>query len=136
MPSPLLLVAAVALVNEKGEILIAQRRPGKHLEGHWEFPGGKFENGETPEATLVREIREELGIDIAPADLFPLAFASHDYGHMHVLMPLFSCRKWTGEPRSCEGQNFAWVAPGDLLSYPLVPADVPLAKQIMSGHAL
>jgi 8-oxo-dGTP diphosphatase len=123
---PLLLVAAVALVDADGRILLASRPPGKPLAGLWEFPGGKVQPGETPEAALVRELREELGIDTASSCLAPLTFASHAYEAFHLLMPVFACRVWEGVPRPLEGQELAWVRPANLRDYPMPPADVPL----------
>jgi len=122
----LLLVAAGALVDEDGRVLLCQRPEGKSLSGLWEFPGGKVESDETPEAALVRELREELGIDVGARCLSPLSFVSHDYGDFHLLMPLYLCRKWTGIPQSLEGQALKWVWPKNLSDYPMPPADVPL----------
>lgn len=122
----LLLVAAGALVDEDGRVLLCQRPEGKSLSGLWEFPGGKVESDETPEAALVRELREELGIDVGARCLSPLSFVSHDYGDFHLLMPLYLCRKWTGIPQSLEGQALRWVWPKNLSDYPMPPADVPL----------
>ncbi len=122
----LLLVAAVALIDADGRVLIAQRPEGKQLAGLWEFPGGKVEAGERPEETLIRELHEELGIAVQEACLAPLTFASHAYESFHLLMPLYACRRWDGfvEPR--EGQALKWVRPRDLASYPMPPADEPL----------
>jgi 8-oxo-dGTP diphosphatase len=120
------LVSAVALVDADGRVLLAQRPAGKAMEGLWEFPGGKVEPGETPEAALIRELHEELGIGTWQSCLAPLTFASHGYDDFHLLMPLFACRKWTGVPRAREGQALAWVRPGDLRDYPMPPADLPL----------
>jgi len=119
-------VVAVALVDEAGRILLGQRPAGKHLGGLWEFPGGKVEPGETPEAALVRELAEELGVEIAPGDLKPLTFVSHSYEKFHLLMPLYVCRQWQGEVTAKEGQNLAWVAAAELRDYPMPPADEPL----------
>src|SRR5580698_5880564 len=105
---PLLLVAAAALIDKEGRILLAERPAGKSMAGLWEFPGGKIELNETPEAALVRELKEELGIDVAAADLTPLTFASHSYEDFHLVMPLFVCRAWRGVISSKEEQNFAW----------------------------
>ena len=124
--TPLLLVAAVALIDADGRILLAQRPPGKSMEGLWEFPGGKVEAGETPEAALIRELREELGIDTHASCLAPLTFASHGYEGFHLLMPLFACRRWQGTPHPREGQQLAWVRAQDLRTYPMPPADLPL----------
>jgi len=122
----LLLVVAVALVDVDGRVLIAKRPPGKAMEGLWEFPGGKVQSGETPEAALVRELHEELGIDTRQSCLAPIAFASHAYEDFHLLMPLFACRVWQGEPTAKEGQELAWVRPTRLRDYPMPPADEPL----------
>lgn len=123
---PMVLVAAVALIDTDGRVLLAQRPPGKTMSGFWEFPGGKLEPGETPEAALVRELHEELGIDVGQSCLAPLAFASHDYDNFHLLMPLFACRQWRGNPQGREGQTLTWVRPSRLGDYPMPPADVPL----------
>jgi 8-oxo-dGTP diphosphatase len=123
---PLLLVAACVLLDSDGRILIAKRPPGRSLAGLWEFPGGKVEQGESPEHALVRELAEELGIDIAAADLAPLTFASHGYPDFHLLMPLFLCTRWRGEPVPHEGQELAWVKPTELAAYAMPPADEPL----------
>ncbi|WP_162305857.1 (deoxy)nucleoside triphosphate pyrophosphohydrolase [Oleisolibacter albus] len=125
-PLPMLLVAAVALVDADGRVLLAQRPPGKSMAGLWEFPGGKLQPGETPEAALVRELAEELGIDTAESCLAPLTFASHRYPSFHLLMPLFACRVWKGTPQPLEGQTLAWVRPQDMRAYPMPPADIPL----------
>ena len=108
------LVAAVALIDADGRVLLAQRPEGKSLAGLWEFPGGKVEPGETPEAALIRELKEELGIDTWKSCLAPLTFASHSYDEFHLLMPLFACRRWDGTPHPHEGQGLAWVRPQDL----------------------
>jgi 8-oxo-dGTP diphosphatase len=121
-----LLVSAVALIDADGRVLLAQRPEGKSMAGLWEFPGGKVERGETPEAALIRELHEELGIDTHASCLAPLTFASHSYETFHLLMPLFACRRWTGTPRPREGQTLAWVRPHELRDYPMPPADVPL----------
>ena len=126
MTRPLMLVAAVAMYNEQGEILLAQRPEGKSMAGLWEFPGGKVEAGETPEHALIRELHEELGIDTWQSCLAPLTFASHSYDEFHLLMPLFACRKWEGTPHPKEGQSLKWVAPKALRDYPMPPADIPL----------
>jgi 8-oxo-dGTP diphosphatase len=123
---PLVLVAACVLLDGDGRILIAKRPPGRSLAGLWEFPGGKVEPGESPEHALVRELAEELGIEIAAADLAPLTFASHAYPDFHLLMPLFLCRRWRGEVRPHEGQELLWVIPAELVSYAMPPADEPL----------
>jgi len=122
----LMLVSAVALIDRDGRVLLAQRPEGKSMAGLWEFPGGKIEDGETPEAALIRELEEELGINTWQSCLAPLTFASHSYASFHLLMPLFACRKWGGTPRSREGQTLKWVKPRDLKSYPMPAADVPL----------
>ncbi|MGD9881924.1 MAG: 8-oxo-dGTP diphosphatase MutT [Reyranella sp.] len=123
---PLVLVAAVALIDADGRVLIAQRPVGKSMAGLWEFPGGKVDAGETPEQALVRELHEELGIETATSCLAPIAFASHGYETFHLLMPVFACRKWLGIPQSREGQALRWVKPMELSRYPMPPADVPL----------
>ena len=123
---PILLVAAIALVDPDGRVLIAQRPAGKHLEGLWEFPGGKLRQGETPEAALIRELKEELGIDVAESCLAPLNFASHAYEEFHLLMPLYVCRIWQGAVSAREGQQLKWVRPSKLGDWPMPPADAPL----------
>lgn len=123
---PILLVVACALVDADRRVLIAQRPQGKHMAGLWEFPGGKLEPGETPEAALIRELREELSIETREACLAPLSFASHSYEHMHLLMPLYVCRKWQGTPIAGEHQALKWVRPQALRDYPMPPADEPL----------
>ena len=122
----LVLVAAVALIDQDGRVLIAQRPEGKAMAGLWEFPGGKLEPGETPEAALIRELREELGIDTWASCLAPLAFASHSYAEFHLLMPLFACRKWQGTPTPHEHSALTWVRAADLRNFPMPAADVPL----------
>ncbi|WP_415838837.1 8-oxo-dGTP diphosphatase MutT, partial [Roseomonas mucosa] len=124
--SRLLLVSACALIDADGRVLLARRPEGKALAGLWEFPGGKVDPGETPEAALIRELREELGIDVAETCLAPFAFASHAYDGFHLLMPLYLCRRWEGTPESREGQALAWVRPQKLADYPMPPADKPL----------
>lgn len=121
-----ILVSAVALIDADGRVLLAQRPPGKSLAGLWEFPGGKVEPGETPEAALIRELQEELGIDTWASCLAPLTFASHSYDDFHLLMPLFACRRWQGVAQSKEGQALKWVRAADLHHYPMPPADLPL----------
>lgn len=122
----LVLVAAVALIDTDGRVLLAQRPEGKSMAGLWEFPGGKVEQGETPEAALIRELHEELGIDTWESCLAPLTFASHSYDGFHLLMPLFACRKWEGVPQAREGQTLAWAKPTALRDYPMPAADLPL----------
>ncbi|MDZ7710069.1 MAG: (deoxy)nucleoside triphosphate pyrophosphohydrolase [Roseovarius sp.] len=124
------LVSAVALIDVDGRILLAQRPEGKAMAGLWEFPGGKVEEGETPEAALIRELHEELGIDTWESCLAPLTFASHTYEDFHLLMPLFACRKWQGIVQGREGQALKWVRAGDLRSYPMPPADIPLIPML------
>ena len=123
---PTVLVVAVALIDADGRVLIAQRPEGKQLAGLWEFPGGKVEPGERPEQALIRELKEELGIDTWRSCLAPLTFASHAYDDFHLLMPLFACRRWDGIPSPQEGQKLAWVRPQQLRDYPMPPADLPL----------
>lgn len=123
---PILLVSACALIDADGRILLAQRPPGKTLAGLWEFPGGKVEPGETPEETLIRELREEIGVETQAACLAPLTFASHSYERFHLLMPLFVCRRFSGIPAPKEGQVLKWVRPNKLRDYPMPPADAPL----------
>ncbi|HUY69290.1 MAG TPA: (deoxy)nucleoside triphosphate pyrophosphohydrolase [Alphaproteobacteria bacterium] len=123
---PLLLVAAAALIDGGGRVLLAQRPPGKSMAGLWEFPGGKVKDNETPEAALVRELREELGIETSVGCLLPLTFASHPYADFHLLMPVFACRVWQGTPCAKEGQNLVWAAKGELRDYEMPPADTPL----------
>lgn len=120
------LVAAVALIDPDGRVLLAQRPEGKSMAGLWEFPGGKIEAGETPEAALIRELHEELGIDTWQSCLAPLTFASHAYDDFHLLMPLYACRKWQGIVQPREGQALKWVRAADLRDYPMPPADIPL----------
>ena len=127
----LLLVAACALVDVDRRVLITQRPEGKAMAGLWEFPGGKVEAGETPEASLVRELKEELGVETSAACLAPLTFASHGYADFHLLMPLYVCRRWSGIPQGREGQALKWVKPVDLRSYPMPPADLPLIPALI-----
>ncbi len=125
-PRPLLLVAACALVDVDGRVLIQRRPEGRAMAGLWELPGGKLRPGESPEACLVRELQEELGIEVRPACLAPLTFASHAYEDFHLLMPLWVCRRWAGEPVGREGQALRWVRPRGLRELPMPPADPPL----------
>ena len=127
---PVVLVAAVALLDVDGRVLLARRPEGKAMAGLWEFPGGKVGAGETPEQALIRELAEELGIDTRESCLAPLAFASHAYDDFHLLMPLYVCRVWRGEITPLEGQALAWVRPLRLADYPMPPADAPLAAMI------
>ena len=123
---PLVLVAAVALIDADGRVLLARRPQGKSMAGLWEFPGGKVHDGEAPEAALIRELKEELGVDTAESCLAPFTFASHRYPDFHLLMPLYVCRRWSGTPKPLEGQELAWVRPQRLKEYPMPPADRPL----------
>ncbi|NKB56067.1 MAG: 8-oxo-dGTP diphosphatase MutT [Alphaproteobacteria bacterium] len=127
---PVVLVVAVALIDADGRILIAQRPEGKSMAGLWEFPGGKVESGEAPDAALIRELQEELGVDTRQSCLAPLTFASHAYEDFHLLMPLYVCRIWKGIPQAREGQKLAWVRPAQLTDYPMPPADVPLVAML------
>ena len=128
---PILLVSACALLDRDNRVLLAQRPEGKSLAGLWEFPGGKIEPGETPEATLIRELHEELGVTTWESCLAPLTFANHAYEDFHLLMPLFVCRKWEGVPSSRENQALKWVQKGNLRDYPMPPADDPLIPALM-----
>jgi 8-oxo-dGTP diphosphatase len=128
----IVLVAACALIDADGRVLIAQRPQGKAMAGLWEFPGGKIEDGEQPEQTLIRELREELGIIVSEACLAPLTFASHSYPDFHLLMPLYVCRKWQGTVTALEGQQLAWVKPNKLRDYEMPPADVPLVSHLVA----
>ncbi len=130
MTSNLLLVVACALVDEEGRVLICQRPQGKQMAGLWEFPGGKVEPGETPEAALIRELDEELGIQVKQACLAPFVFASHNYESFHLLMPLYLCRRWDGFVRAHEHEALAWVRPNQLADYPMPPADAPLVAYL------
>ena len=127
----LVLVAACALVDPDARVLIAQRPAGRPMAGLWEFPGGKVEAGERPENTLIRELKEELGIVVDETCLAPLTFASHGYPDFHLLMPLYVCRRWQGTVKPLEGQTFAWVRPNRLREYPMPPADEPLIAHLM-----
>lgn len=127
---PIILVSACALVDVDGRVLLAQRPDGKSMAGLWEFPGGKVESGEAPEETLIRELKEELEIDVTASCLAPFTFASHAYDDFHLLMPLYVCRKWQGIPRPVEGQVLKWVKPVRMGDYPMPPADVPLVAML------
>lgn len=126
----LLLVAACALIDADGRVLLAKRPKGKPMAGLWEFPGGKIGVDETPECALARELREELGVEVDPGCLAPFAFASRDSGEFHLLMPLFVCRKWAGRPRPIEAEAIVWAFPRDFSRYDMPPADRPLAAQL------
>lgn len=127
--APLVVVCA-ALVDDGGRVLLAQRPAGKPMAGLWEFPGGKLQPGETPEAALVRELKEELGIEVAPSAAAPLAFASHAYANFHVLLLLYLCRRWHGDVAARESQGLAWVEPNRIPSYPMPEADRPLVATL------
>jgi len=127
---PIVLVTAVALIDVDGRVLLAERPPGKHLAGTWEFPGGKVHDGETPEAALIRELDEELGISVHESCLAPFTFASHTYENFHLLMPLYVCRKWNGIVTAREGQRLKWVRPAQFDDYPMPPADKPLVAML------
>jgi 8-oxo-dGTP diphosphatase len=126
----LVLVAACALIDPDGRVLIAQRPPGKSMAGLWEFPGGKVEAGERPEQSLIRELKEELGIGVKEACLAPLTFASHLYPDFYLLMPLYVCRRWEGFVEAREGQQLKWVRPTELRNFPMPPADEPLISHL------
>jgi len=128
----IVLVAACALIDPDGRVLLAQRPEGKSMAGLWEFPGGKVEAGERPEDTLIRELHEELGIVVKEACLAPLAFASHGYPDFHLLMPLYVCRRWEGTVTAREGQGLTWVRPNRLRDYKMPPADEPLVAHLMT----
>jgi 8-oxo-dGTP diphosphatase len=128
----IVLVAACALIDSDGRVLLAQRPPGKSMAGLWEFPGGKVEPGEKPEDTLIRELHEELGITVKEACLAPLTFASHSYPDFHLLMPLYVCRRWEGTVAAQEGQALTWVRPNRLRDYPMPPADEPLVSHLVT----
>lgn len=127
----LVLVVAAAMIDAEGRVLLAQRPVGKALAGLWEFPGGKVEPGEAPEAALIRELREELGVQVEADSLDPFAFASHAYEDFHLLMPLYVLRAWNGEPRPIEASALAWARLEDLATYPMPPADAPLVAQLL-----
>ncbi|MES2729405.1 MAG: 8-oxo-dGTP diphosphatase MutT [Pseudomonadota bacterium] len=131
----LMTVVAVAFVNGEGEVLLAQRPPGKFMAGMWEFPGGKIEAGETPEQALIRECHEELGVEITAQALKPFTFISHAYPEkdFHLLMPLYLCHEWGGEMQGIEGQSLAWVQPEDMINYLVTPADLPLVEALCDG---
>ncbi len=130
MSAKVVLVAACALIDADGRVLIAQRPEGKSMAGLWEFPGGKVDPGERPEDALIRELKEELGIVVNEACLAPLTFASHTYEDFHLLMPLYVCRRWEGMVTPRENQELAWVRPNKLRDYPMPPADVPLISHL------
>ncbi len=130
MSVKVVLVAACALIDADGRVLIAERPAGKSMAGLWEFPGGKVDPGERPEDALIRELKEELGIVVKEACLAPLTFASHTYEDFHLLMPLYVCRRWEGTVAPHEGQRLAWVRPNRLKEYPMPPADVPLISHL------
>jgi 8-oxo-dGTP diphosphatase len=127
---PIRLVVAAALVDIDGRVLMAQRPQGKAMAGLWEFPGGKVHDGELPEAALIRELKEELNIDVSESCLAPFTFASHSYDHFHLLMPLYVCRKWDGVVTPLEGQALKWARPARMADLPLLPADVPLVAML------
>jgi len=127
---PLVIVVACALIDPDGRVLIAQRPPGKSMAGLWEFPGGKIETGERPEDTLIRELKEELGITVKEACLAPFVFASHGYTDFHLLMPLYLCRRWEGIVTALEHSAVRWVRPRDLAAYPMPAADLPLVPML------
>ena len=129
-----ILVSAVALYDTDGRVLLAQRPEGKSMAGMWEFPGGKIEPNETPEAALTREIREELGIEICERCTSPVTFVSHQYENFHLLMLLYACRKWEGIPQSLEGQNLIWKFPHEMRAMPMPPADVPLVGALIDSR--
>jgi len=124
------LVVAAALIDADSRVLLARRPTGKAMAGQWEFPGGKIEPGETPEQALIRELREELGIDVTESCLAPIAFVSHDYDHFHLVMPLYAIRQWRGQPSAKEGQTLVWAGKDKLNAYPMPPADIPLVAQL------
>ena len=127
---PLLLVSAAALINSDGQVLLAKRPEGKNMAGMWEFPGGKVHNNETPEAALVRELKEELGVITSTGCLWPLTFASYGYPDFHLLMPVYGCRVWEGTPHGKEGQELVWVKKEQFKDYPMPPADIALVQNL------
>ena len=128
---PIVLVAAALLIDKDGRILVAQRPEGKSMAGMWEFPGGKVEEGESPEFCLMRELREELDIETRPCGFYPISFASHSYEKFQLMMPLYACRVWRGIPQGQEGQNLKWVKPEELYNLEMPPADIPLISAII-----
>jgi 8-oxo-dGTP diphosphatase len=132
---PFLFVVAAALFDAQGRVLMAERPLGKNMGGLWEFPGGKLQENETPEAALVRELREELAIDLATEDLAPLSFASHAYPDFHLFMPLYACRCWQGQPKPQEGQKIGWFEPENAARLPLPPADIALMQTLLRNAA-
>lgn len=131
MSKKIVYVAAVALFDADGRVLLAQRPEDKSMAGMWEFPGGKVEAGETPEDAVRREIREELGIDLCDSCIAPLTFVSHEYETFHLVMFLYACRKWEGIPASLEGQALTWKRPAEMQALPMPPADIPLVRVLM-----
>lgn len=127
---PIILVAAAALIDKDGSVLIARRAQGRSMAGLWEFPGGKIEEGETPEYALMRELEEELGIKTREDSFFPVGFSSHSYERFHILMPLFVCRVWEGEPVALEHSELRWVKAGELCEYEMPKADIVLIPQL------
>ena len=132
-PSRVILVVAAALFDSNGRVLIAKRPQGKSLAGLWEFPGGKVEPGEVPEAALIRELDEELGVKVAASALEPVSFVSHAYPDFHLLMPLYAVRRWAGAPKAREHDALAWVLPAALHTYPMPPADAPLLARLIEA---
>lgn len=127
---PMVLVAAAVLIDAEGRVLLAERPAGKSMAGLWEFPGGKVKQGEIPESALVRELQEELGIETSVGCLWPLTFASHAYEDFHLLMPLYGCRVWHGEPQAREGQRLVWASKSEWTKYPMPPADIALVQTL------